>query len=192
MSSIIKYPYLNYNIGLNGGDNIMNIIFYQNDLLPNTKDIKFIIPELNEEYNILLLIGNNIIASDNVLLCSFKNTYNCKVIFIKFTINTHFIFFEIHSKINILYKNVIQYNNNIIIPFFNKNIDIDSYKLKFDLLNTIKIIKNKIKSKYININNEEYNILEEKLQKIINNINNFSNQKILEIKNYLKLKFFID
>jgi hypothetical protein len=39
---------------------------------------------------------------------------------------------------------------------------------------------------------EDKTILEDKLQKIINNINNFSNQKILEIKNYLKFKFFID
>ena len=190
MNSIIKYPYLNYNIGLNGGDNIMNIIFPQYNLIPDSKDIKFIVPELNEEYIIELLIGNNILSTDNILLYSFKNTYNYKVIYFKFKINSNFIFFEIHSKINILYRIIIQYNNNIIIPYFNKNIDIESYKLKFDLLNTIKIIRNKIK--HINMNEEDKTILEDKLQKIINNINNFSNQKILEIKNYLKFKFFID
>ena len=72
MSIILRYT---YNIGINIGDNITNI------LTNNT--ISLIIPELDEEYNIDLVMGNNILASDNVLLHNIKLKTNMKVIFLE-------------------------------------------------------------------------------------------------------------
>ena len=73
-------------------------------------------------------------------------------------------------------------------------IDINYYKLKFEINQIIKIIRKKINMNYIILNDEEKNILNNKFINLLNNIynNNITTQKMLDIKNTLKTKFFID
>ena len=50
---IIPSKLLPYNIGIDAGDDLTNIIFEKSSMIPNNKQISFIIPELDEEYNII-------------------------------------------------------------------------------------------------------------------------------------------
>lgn len=181
--SIILYNKLNYNIGINIGDNITTI------LIKNS--ISLIIPELDEEYNIDLVIGNNILATDNILLHNIKIKTNNKVIFLEIIVFQYYMIIIIKNKINvILYLNTFSYSYNMV-PHIERKIDIDNIKLKFEILETIKLIRKKISLKYIILNEDDNTILEEKLNKIIHNIDILPNQKLLDIKQNLNNKFFI-
>ena len=62
--NIILYDKLNYNIGIDIGDNITNRLI--------NNRMTLIIPELDEEYNINLVMGDNLLAIDNILLHNIK------------------------------------------------------------------------------------------------------------------------
>ncbi len=191
---IISSNLLKYNIGIDVGNNLTNIIFNKNTIIPNYNKISFIIPELDEEYNINIIMGDNILASDNILLDTIKLIIKekaDKVIHLELFLELYGIIIKINTKIKTIYQNIINYYNNDIIY---KNIEIDTvfYNLRFDILQTIKIIRKKINMKLILLDDESKEILEDKLSKIVSNIDNISNQKMLDIKNNLKMSFFID
>ncbi len=191
---IIVSNLLKYNIGLDVGNNLTNIIFNKDIIIPNYNKISFVIPELDEEYNIKIVMGDNVLASDNILLETIKLLIKNKidkVIHLELYLETFGIIIKINTKIKTIYQNLINYYNNDIIY---KNIEIDTvfYNLRFDILQTVKIIRKKISLKLIILDDELTKILEDKLTKIVSNIDNLSNQKMLEIKNNLKMKFFID
>ena len=133
---------LKYNIGIDVGNNLTNVIFNKGIIIPNYNKVSFIIPELDETYNINIIMGDNILASDNVLLEIIKLA-NIKVIHIELYLELFGIIIKINTKTDTIYHNIINYYNNIII-YKNKEIDITFYNLKFDILQIIKIIRKKI------------------------------------------------
>ena len=190
---IISSKILKYNIGLDAGDNLTNILFEKNTIIPNNKSISFIIPELDEDYKIDIIMGDNILATDNIVLEHIElNNLEFKKIFFDIKLSLYGIIITISNKAhNIIYQNILNYYDNNII-YYDKIIDIAFYKLKFDILQTIKIIKKKIKLGLLIFDEDTKILLEDKLNKIINSIDTLHKQKMLDIKNNLKAKFFID
>jgi hypothetical protein len=190
---IILSKILKYNIGLDAGDNLTNILFEKNTIIPNNKSISFIIPELDEDYKIDIIMGDNILATDNIVLERIElNNLEFKKIFFDIKLSLYGIIITISNKAhNIIYQNILNYYDNNII-YYDKIIDTAFYKLKFDILQTIKIIKKKIKLGLLIFDEETQILLEDKLNKIINSIDTLHKQKMLDIKNNLKIKFFID
>ena len=188
---IIPIKLLTYNIGIDVGNNLSNIIFNKNDIIPNYKKVSFVIPELDETYNINIIMGDNILASDNIVLETIKLFDIKKVIHIELFLEYFGIIIKINTKANTIYNNVINYYNNNIIY---KNIEIDTvfYNLRFDILQAIRIIRKKINLGVLILDDESKEILEDKLTKIVSNIDIMTNQKMLDIKNSLKMRFFID
>ena len=181
--NIILYNKLNYNIGIDIGDNITNKLIKNNMTL--------IIPELDEEYNINLVMGDNILATDNILLHNIKIKTSIKVIYLEIIVFRYYMIIVIRNKINIiLYIDCVSFSYNMI-PYIDRNIDIDNIKLKYEILENIKLIRKKINLRHIILNEDDNIILEEKLNKIINNIDIIPNQKLLDIKQNLNNMFFI-
>ena len=194
---IISSSLLKYNIGLDVGSNITNILFEKKTIIPNNKKISFIVPELDEEYNINVIMGDNILASDNIILETINLKNVEKVLYLELFLYNYYIKLTINTKSKCIYNNVITMNINYDnLIYFDKNIDIDNYNLKFDITQTIRLIRKKINLDLLVFDNDTKLILEDKLNKIIEAINNnnniMSNQKMLDIKNNLKIKFFID
>lgn len=192
--SIIPSYLLKYNIGLDVGNNITNVLFEKNTLIPNYKKISFVVPELDEEYNINILMGDNILGSDNIILETINLKNIDKVIYLELFLYNYYIVININTKAKNIYNNVItiniNYDNNII--YYDKIIDVNNYNLKFDITQTIRLIRKKINLGLLILDDESKEILEDKLTKISDNINNMTNQKMLDIKNNLKIKFFIN
>ena len=97
----------------------------------NSNKLSFVIPELDETYNINIIMGDNILASDNIVLETIKLFDIKKVIHIELFLEYFGIIIKINTKANTIYNNVINYYNNNIIY---KNIEIDTvfYNLRFD------------------------------------------------------------
>ncbi len=191
---IISSNLLKYHIGLDVGNNLTNVIFEKNNIIPNYNKISFIIPELDEEYNINIIMGNNILASDNVILKTIKlliSEKKDKVIHLELYLEYFGIVIKINTKVKTIYEDLINYYNNEII-YINKEIDTVFYNLRFDILQTIKIIRKKINLGVLILDDDSKKILEDKLNNIVTNIDNLTNQKMLDIKNNLKMRFFID
>jgi D-ribose pyranose/furanose isomerase RbsD len=191
---LILYDRYKYNIGIDIGDNLTNILYEKDSLLPYNKKISFIIPELDEEYTISIVIGNNILTEDNIIIHQIKlDNLNNKTIHINFIFDKYYIFINIESKIKNLFNFVLNYKD-CNIPFVNKIIDMSYYKNKFEIKQIIKIIRKKINLNHIILDEESKQILEYKLTKILENIDvidNITNQKMIEIKTTLKNRFFI-
>ena len=189
---LININKLKYNIGIDAGDNIVNVLFNKDDNYPCNKNITFSIPEIDEEYYIKIVIGNNILTDDNIVLdnITIKSEDNNRKIFINIKIDYYF-YIDITTKSNTIYKNIINIDINREIVYFNKDINIDNYKYKFNLLQIIKIIRKKIRLNYILLDDESKNVLDEKFNNIYNKIDSYNNQKLLEIINTLKNNFFI-
>ncbi len=187
---IIVSNILKYNICIDSGNELSTIIIPKNTIQPYNVKTAFIIPEIDEEYNIKIIMGDNILTVDNIILDDIKLKLSDKKVFINIILDIY-IFIKIDTKTNTIYKNVIKYYNNEII-YYNKLIDIDNYKLKFDLLQTIKIINKKLDNNSILLEDEVKDFLRSKLNNLIETINNITNQKLLDIKNNLKKQFFID
>jgi hypothetical protein len=90
MSIILSYL-LKYNIGLDVGNNITNVLFEKNTLIPNYKKISFVVPELDEEYNINILMGDNILGSDNIILETINLKNIDKVIYLELFLYNYYI-----------------------------------------------------------------------------------------------------
>ena len=189
--SIIPSYLLKYNIGLDVGNNITNILFEKQTLIPNYKKFSFVVPELDEEYNINILMGDNILGTDNIILETINLKNIQKVIYLELFLYNYYIVININTKATNIYNNVIKYNNNNI-NYFNKIIDINHYNLKFDITQTIRLIRKKINLGLLIFDDDTKLILEDKLTQIIENIDNINCQKMLDIKNNLKMKFFIN
>ncbi len=189
--ALICSQQVKYNIGIDAGDNLTNIIINKNDYLPINKKISFVIPEIDEEYDIKFLMGDNILAEDNVLLKNIKIKCKEKKIFLNINFDIYFIQIEINTKTECVYKEIINYYNDNI-NYYEKTIDTSYYKLKFDIIQIIKTIRKRINLNYIILDEESKNILETKFNNLLNNLDSMSNQKILDIKLQLKNKFFID
>jgi hypothetical protein len=181
---------LKYNLCIDAGNELSSIVVSKNTILPYNITTSFIIPEIDEEYYIKIIIGDNILTIDNIILDDIKLKLLDKKIFININLDMY-IFIKIDTKINTIYTNVIKYYNNEI-PYYNKLIDIDNYKLKFDLLQTIKIINKKIDNNSILLDEESKEYLRSKFDIVVNTIDIITNQKLLDIKNNLKKQFFID
>ena len=193
MYEILKSNQLKYNIGIDIGNNLTNVIFIKDTIIPNYNKLSFIIPELDETYNINIIMGDNILASDNIILETIKLS-NVKVIHIELFLELYGIIIKINTKTKTIYHNIMNYYNNIII-YNDKEIDTVYYNLRFDILQTIKIIRKKITSGVLILDDTSKEILDNKLNNIIINIDNQSmitNQKMLDTKNNLKMRFFID
>ncbi len=103
---LININKLNCNIGIDAGDNIMNVLFNQNDYIPSYKNITFTIPDIDEEYNIKIVLGNNILTEDNIILDNIiiKPNDTCKKIFINMKID-YYLYIDISTKKESFYKN---------------------------------------------------------------------------------------
>ena len=193
---LININKLKYNIGIDAGDNVVNVLFNKDEtsLISNKYfNMTFSIPEIDEEYNIKIVIGNNILTEDNIVLdnINIKSEDNNRKIFINIKID-YYLYIDITTKINSIYKNIINIDIDREIIYFNKDINIDNYKYKFNLLQIIKIIRKKIRLNYILLDDESKNVLDEKFNNIYNKLDSYNNQKLLEIINTLKNNFFIN
>ncbi len=195
--NIITPYYLKYNISINGGDGISNILFMKNTLLPETIKMSFVIPDTDMDYNIHIVMGDNTLSDDNVLLHSVNinmetiNSMNIKVLYMKIVLLPFYIILSIDIKNAEFYKAIFTYYKNTITTQI-KDIDITMYRLQFELKQIIMIINKKIRKGSLMLDSDTEIILKDKLLKLENNLNNMSSAKLLEIKNNLKNKFFID
>ena len=195
--NIIKPHTLNYNISVDGGDHISNILFMKNTIIPATMKMSFVIPEADMDYNINIVMGDNILSSDNILLhktiidMETINNKNIKVLYMTVILLSSHIVLSIDMKNAELYKAVFPYYNYNIITHI-KDIDITMYRLQFELKQIIMIINRKIKKGLLMLDIDTENILKDKLIRLEGNLINTTNAKMLEIKNNLKIKFFID
>jgi hypothetical protein len=196
MNIIIPHM-LNYNISVDGGDYISNIIFMKNTIIPATSKISFVIPEADMDYNISIVMGDNILSSDNILLhkttinMEIINNKNIKVLYMTITLLPSYIMLSIDIKNAEFYKALFPYYTDNIITQI-KDIDITMYRLQFELKQIIMIINKKISKGSLMLDIDTENILKDKLIRLEGNISNMTNAKMLEIKNSLKIKFFID
>jgi hypothetical protein len=185
-------------IGFDIGNGLTTPIL-RNNVIPCSNIIQFIMPEINIFHSIKIYVGNNILSKDNILLTTINITSPEKVIYIQFSISyllyfTNMILVIISTKtkiLNILFIPILEQYLKIEQKYIDSIVDIDNYKLKFELLTLIDLLKNKIIKKEIILSIETTNILYEKMDKISTMINELSNQKILDIKNNLKTKFFL-
>ena len=185
---------LKYNISIDAGDNLSNILLDKDTILPSQKKMSFVLPEIDEEYIIKIIIGDNELAEDNIILDTIPIKIETKKIFLEIKIDFYYIYIILNTKTSTIYKNILLFNqDNYNIEYLNKIIDINYYKLKFEIEQIIKIIRKKIRLNYITLDEYNKQILEDKFNNIINKINNklVSNQKILDVKNNLKQQFFI-
>jgi hypothetical protein len=193
--TLIESNKLKYNINIDAGDNLSNILLNKNTILPTINNISFIIPEIDEDYIIKIIFGDNELSLDNIILDIIPIKIETKKIFLEIKINLYYIFITINTKTNTIYKNILLFNqDNYNIDYLNKIIDINYYKLQFEINQIIKIIRKKIKLNYIILDEIDKQLLEDKFNNIIDKVNNkkVSNQKILDVKNNLKQQFFID
>lgn len=193
--TLIESNKLKYNISIDAGDNLSNILLNKNTILPTINNISFIIPEIDEDYIIKIIFGDNELSLDNIILDIIPIKIETKKIFLEIKINLYYIFITINTKTNTIYKNILLFNqDNYNIDYLNKIIDINYYKLQFEINQIIKIIRKKIKLNYIILDEIDKQLLEDKFNNIIDKVNNkkVSNQKILDVKNNLKQQFFID
>ncbi len=195
---IIPSYKLNYDLGIETGDSLMNVLIDKDTIIPCNKELIFAIPDINEEYNIKIIIGPNILATDNILLDDIIIKHNIEKetkIFIKLIVNINYINIVIKTKGRYIYNNIIKYTNinSSDILYNNKLIDISYYKLTFELNSIIKIIRKKIEMNYIILDDEEKEILEEKMNNLSIKLNDklLPYEKLLDIKNNLKTMFFI-
>ena len=192
MEIIIK-KYLEYNIGIDIGDQLMTILLNKNISIPSTNTISFIVSNINENYMFDLYRGINILSKD----CSFIDSINIcspeKVIYIESTIDPMmFLIIKISTKTKLLLCQIYSLGTVIQNTFVNSDkIDIANYKLKFELKQCIDSIEKKIKTNELILDSDTILILNEKIILIRNMIDTFSNQKLLDIKNNLRKKFFI-
>lgn len=198
---IIPSYKLNYNIGIEAGDNITTLLIEQNNIIPCCEEISFAIPDIEEEYNIKILMGPNILANDNILLDSIVIKHNIdteKKLFIQLNVSISYINIIIKTKGRDIYNNIVRYidinNSTIVYNITNNLIDVPYHKLIFELTNLIKIIRKKIKMNYIILEDDEIEILENKFQSLLIKLNDkiLTYQKLLDIKNNLKSNFFIN
>lgn len=194
--NIIKPHILNYNISIDAGDNISNVLFMKNTIIPATMKISFVVPETDMDYDIFIVMGDNILASDNILLHKTtidvkKINNNLKVLYMTVVLLSSHIILSIDVKNADFYKAVFPYYNYNITTLV-KNIDVTMYRLQFELKQIITIINTKINKGSLILNTNVEKSLRDKLIKLENNLINMTNAKMLEIKNNLKNKFFID
>jgi len=170
-----------------------------NNTIPCSNIIQFIIPEINNVCSIKIYIGNNILSKDNIYLTTIDVISPEKVVYIEFIIS-YLLYFS--NTILVIISTKTKVLNTLFIPILEKyltsqlptcvdSIDIDNYKLKFELLTLIDLLKNKIIKKEIILSIETLESLYEKIDKINTLIDTLPNQKLLDIKNNLKTKFFL-
>lgn len=194
---IITPHMLNYNISVDGGDHISNILFMKNTIIPATMKMSFVIPEADMDYNIRIVMGDNILSSDNILLHSTTvnmeiiNKLNIKVLYMTINLLQSYIILSIDMKNSQLYRASFPYHRDNIITHI-KDIDITMYRLQFELKQIIMIINKKLKKGSLMLDFDTEVILKDKLMRLESNLSNMTNAKMLEIKNNLKTKFFID
>jgi hypothetical protein len=180
------------NIGFDIGDGLTKSVIHQ---IPCSNTIQFIMPEINTNHSINIYIGNNKLSKNNILLFKLDIISPEKVIYIDF-IMSYLLYFSNLLLIKISTKTKLL--NVLLIPITNikpveiiESIDIDNYKLKFELVTLIDLLKNKINKKEIILSSDILNLIYQKIDKINSVIDTLSNQKLLDIKNNLKAKFFL-
>jgi hypothetical protein len=189
---IIKSKYLEYNIGIDIGDHLIINLLDRYNILPTSNTIIFSIPILNIEYTFNLYIGNSILSKNCFFIESIKIKSPEYTIYIETSVFNNCIYIiKISTKTILLFYHVYILPNQINVIETNENIDIYNYKLKFQLTETIKIIKNKIQNSHIILTNEDIILLNLKFTEIINKLDILNNQKLLDIKNNLSNKFFL-
>ena len=189
---IIKSKYLEYNIGIDIGDQLIINLLDRYTILPSSNTIIFSIPILNIEYTFNLYIGNSILSKNCIFIEPIKIKSPEYTIYIETSIfNTCIYIIKISTKTTLLLYRVYILLNKVNLIEINENIDINNYKLKFQLTETINIIKNKIKNLHILLPTEDISLLNCKFKEIINKIDILTNQKLLDIKNNLSNKFFL-
>ena len=195
--NILKTNYNNNTIVIDIGNGLMCPILTPN-YIPCSNQIQFIIPEINNYYIVSLYTGNNILSVDNILLNNINIISSEKVININILINDY-LYYTNKILITISTKKTVLNTILINIPYFTKKlaildkiIDIDNYKLQFELIQCTELIKNKIINKQIKLDENTINTIYKKIDKINSMINILSNQKLLDIKTNLTIKFFLN
>jgi len=193
MEIIIK-KYLEYNIGIDIGDQLITILLNKNVSIPSTNTISFSVSNINKNYIFDLYCGTNILSKN----CSFIDCINIcspeKVIYIESTVDPMmFLIIKISTKTKLLLCRI--YCLNLVIKdtkiVDEEMIDITNYKLKFELKQCINLIEEKIERNELILDSDTILILNEKIILINKMIDTLSNQKLLDIKTNLKNKFFI-
>lgn len=196
--SLIESLYIRNNIGIDIGDGL-TIPILLNRSIPTINTIMFSISEVNTSYLFKIYIGNNTLSQDNVFLTNINIISPEKTIYIEFSINNllyynNTLLVIISTKKDILNRYIINTNVylNISIDAINRVVDIDNYKLKFELINCVELIKLKITKKEIILDDSTHNIFIRKIENLYTIIGTLSNQKLLDIKTNLKNKFFLN
>ena len=193
--SIICSKYIINNIGIDIGDGLMTTILYHDTTIPSSNTITLIVPEINNNNNITIYCGNNILASDNMMLQSIIVKSPEKIIYINFTISIMSSYMN-QLCINVMTKTILLMREFINIPcskiaLLEKTIDTYNYKIKFELKQYINIIISNINNNNIKMLEEDKHPILKKLDQIINMMDQLSNQKLLDLKTNLKNKFLI-
>jgi len=193
-SELVKSNYLNNNIGIDIGNGLTTPIL-NCGIIPISNTIEMVIPSIMDKYNIGIYIGNNILSSDNILIYKYDIISPMKVIYIKFMIND-FLYYNNMVHLIISTKTIILLNDNIIfdniiIPYMYREIDANNYKLKFELKECIEMIYIKIKNNEITLPCDILVQFNNKIKQINEMMSILPNQKLLDIKNNLMIKFFL-
>jgi len=193
--SIICSKYITNNIGIDIGDGLITTILYHDTTIPSSNTITLIVPEINNNNNITIYYGNNILASDNMMLQSIMVKSPEKIIYINFTISIMSSYMN-QMCINVMTKTILLMREYINIPCYKialleKTIDTYNYKIKFELKQYIDIIISNINNNNIKMLEEDKPPILKKLDQIINMMDQLSNQKLLDLKTNLKNKFLI-
>ena len=196
--NIIQYRVIGNNIGIDIGNSIMLPILENHNSIPCSNTISLNIPETMKEYKILLYIGNNKLSKNNKFIDEITIVCPYNKVYIEFILSdilyiNNLLLVKIKTKTKLIAYYIIQlpisfsYDNICI----DNCIDIYNYRLKFELIQCIDTIRNKIKNNVIILSCDTIILLEEKINQIISNIDNYNNQKLLDIKKNLCNKFFI-
>lgn len=184
----LVYNPLNYTIGIDIGDFTIIPILIKDSTISCNNKVQF--SESTKLYRVYL--GNSPLSKDNCLL--FEFTILLKDIFIEMRLmEFNLLIIDISNKIKLLDRYTIpiygtQYNYKTHI--YDQAI-IANYRYKYEVINSIKTIKNRIECNIIQLNSESLESLTTKLNKILESIDSISNQKLLEIKHILKTQFFV-
>lgn len=187
---IIESSILNNGIGVDIGDGIMDYFFQGNSILPIKSEKTFTIDEfVTEDTKLDIYYGINELVQDNKLLHKLNITGNHKIINIDIRVTIGCILFiNIYSDIEkILYLSLKL--DNILLPKCYIKYDLHNIKLKYYLQYIIKKINIRLNSNSITIPNNLKTTINHKLQVIVNEIDSYQNQQLIEKINKLKSKF---
>jgi len=183
---------LNYTIGIDIGDYTVIPILIKDSTIPCNNKVQF--NPLTTSYRVYL--GNSPLSRDNYLLFEFTiNLINIPLFIEMRLMQFNLLIIDISNKIKLLYRYTVPINihgaqYNYKTHIYDQAI-IANYRYKYEVINSIDIIKKRIECNIIQLNSESIKSLTIKFNKILESIDSISNQKLLEIKHIFKTQFFV-